>query len=163
MSFRKLKEFFCPGPSPYDVYRHTYYRPGEEAVNMIAAAQARPGTSDDISAFIDGLPKDKPRRHHEKILGYLNKSPVYVVQRDCDLQRLCGASALTLIVPKGITMTVQPDNLGHANVYDMNDFTIKSVMLVTGADEGRSAARQMHEGIDKKLTVRRISLKQKAS
>jgi hypothetical protein len=193
---KKTAQSFSKGASR-QVQEEWVYRVHAPAREMLDAAAARCATAEEMADYIEGLSKTNTRRKFERAKGDLSSSDVFVATRDFHLKELRGAASIKLLVPKGIKVT--HGEIGHSDIYDMNDFSLKGYHRVnifndiarilnargckpqdydppppTAAEiaaaeaakkaaTGAQVAAEAHQGLPQTLTVRRISLKPKAS
>jgi len=132
---KKVTPVFNNGASR-EVQAEWVYRVHAPAREMLDAAAARSATAEEMADYIEGLSKTNTRRKFTRGKGNLSPSDVFVATRDFHLKDLRGAASIKLLVPKGITVT--HGEIGHSDVYDMNDFSLKGYHQVSiFADTGR--------------------------
>lgn len=190
---KKLKSVFNPASGASSAVKSEWvYRTHPGAAEALDAAAARVATAKDMADFIEVFSKTAARQHYHENKRDMGKGDVYVATRDFTLKPLYGAPSIKIIIPKGVTVTLTQAGLGHSDVYDMNDATEKGnhgidiyrdvgrLLKQRGciprdyvpppppppdslADLAKRAADHATNGLPQAITVRRISLKPKAS
>lgn len=174
-----------------DVKSEWRYRTHAPARELLDAAAARNATAKELAEFLAVFSKSQAEQRYKEVDHNLDTDSVYVATRDFKMKPVFGAASIDIIVPKGIKVT-HDGNIGHASIYDMNDYTLTgSSFIVVPRDVKReldrkgctlrnntpppppppaspaelaaTAAAHAQNGLPKAVTVRRISLKQKAS
>ena len=175
----------------FEVQREWRYRTHPPAAEMLDAAAARNATAKELAEFLTVFSKSQAEQRYKEVDHNLDTDSVYVATRDFKMKPLFGAASIDIIVPKGIKVT-HDGNIGHATIYDMNDYTLtgSSFIIVprdvkrelsrqgctlrdcvpppppppaTPAELAAKAAAHAQNGLPQAVTVRRISLKPKAS
>jgi hypothetical protein len=191
---KKLKLIFNPASvasdgASDDVTREWRYRTHPPAAELLDAAAARNATAKELADFLEVFSKSQAEQRYHDVQHDLDPDTVYVATRDFTMKPVFGAASIDIIVPKGIKVTV-PDNIGHAAVYDMNDYTLKGSSYITVPGDVRrdldrrgcqlrdcippppdapaviaeKAASHAQNGLPQAIkALRRISLKPKAS
>ncbi|MEZ0262001.1 MAG: hypothetical protein ACAH80_13400 [Alphaproteobacteria bacterium] len=187
---KKIKAVFTAATSgaAADVRRSWQYTTHPDAGKALEAAGARYATIGEVAAFLAPFSKTQQKQSYNEVNGTFRDDDYYVATRDFTLPPLHGALSVRIIVPKGIHCT-HADGLGHSQVFDMNDHTLhgSSFLMLTSdlmrevrqrggdpkdyappppatpAEIASKAAAHAQNGLPQAITVRRISLKQKAS
>jgi hypothetical protein len=179
------------GGASSDVTREWRYTTHPSAAELLDAAAARNATAKELADFLAGFSKSKAPQQYKAVDHDLDPDTVYIATRDFKMKPVFGAASIDIIIPKGITVTGK-DKIGHASIYDMNDYTLSGGSYIcvprdvkrelvrqgctlrdyappaappppTPVEIGQTAAAHAQNGLPQAISVRRISLKQKVS